>query len=156
MRRPFFLRTLFLHSINDRALAVTAVLFFSILFTACSDAVDDFDVSRRSQNLSMRAPGSDIWKTENPHCQVRGNTANWQASYCMYINHTKEFDDDLVQQCYKLATDREGIPRGFCERNLYFKREICRGLVLDHYFGASLDECMQSDESVPLVVREGL
>ena len=99
---------------------------------------------------------AEMWKMENSNCSVKGNSANWQAAYCMWMNKSNEFDTDEVKACYNALTEREGIPRALCERNQYFKKEICKTLVLDKTFPGSLSDCVASDDSIPRVVREGL
>jgi hypothetical protein len=140
-----------------------STLFFSAVLSllavlGCSAGDDSLDFPEDSARVIARrgAIGDGEWKSENPTCQVRGNAANWQAAYCLWFNHTNDFEKDEVQDCYATLTEREGIPRTICDRNLYFKREICKTLALDKYFGGSVENCIQSDDSVPVVVREGL
>ncbi|MFN8390618.1 MAG: hypothetical protein U0136_10035 [Bdellovibrionota bacterium] len=149
------------HSIRLRLvghLLFSAVLCSATFFSGCSPSVDDIEEAPeiRSHSLGAGSIGSGIWQSENPQCQVRGNAANWQAAYCMWLNRTNDFKEDIVQDCYSMLTERQGIPKTICERNLYFKREMCKTLALDDYFKGSVEECIRSNDSVPLVVREGL
>ncbi|MBP9838192.1 MAG: hypothetical protein KBC84_05710 [Proteobacteria bacterium] len=126
-------------------------LSLALLFTlSCSN-----NKSSLESDINARER-SEIWKTENPNCQVRGNTANWQTAYCMWLNQTNEAKDELVEQCYKMLTAHKAIPEELCARNLFFKTEICKTLVLDQYFDNSLEDCIKSDDSIPKVVKEGL
>ena len=101
-------------------------------------------------------PGSSAWKMENASCKIKGNTANWQAAYCMWMHQSEGFESSPVQECYKMISSRPGIPSTACERNHYFKREICKSLAVDGYFHRSVDQCLASDDAVPLVVKLGL
>ncbi len=133
---------------------VALAIFWS---SGCSDRLGKQSLPEARERLfSGRDPRVGLWKSENPQCEVKGNAANWQAAYCMWLNHTQDFEQEDVQDCYSMLVDREGIPKTNCERNLYFKREICKTLVIDNFFQGSLDACLRSDDSVPLVVREGI
>lgn len=134
-------------------LALKLPLFFSLLAIAgCSESSSSPGPDRESKRLSI----AKVWKTENSQCAVQGNPANWQGAYCMWLSKTNDFQQDEVQSCYKMLTGRAGIPKTVCERNAYFKREICKTLVVDSYGSNSLEECMRSDDYVPVAVREGL
>jgi len=115
--------------------------------------MDSMHPSDRRNEPLLRA---EMWKMENSNCSVKGNSANWQAAYCMWMNKTNDYGMDEVQRCYAALTEREGIPSRLCERNEYFKREICKTLVLDQTYKGSLSDCLASDDAVPRVVREGL
>ncbi len=121
---------------------------------ACAPAMEGGSVEDEIGRPSLG--GAEIWKTENATCDVKGNTANWQAAYCMWLNQAESFDQSEVQDCFKMLDGRRGVPQTSCDRNLYFKREICKSLAVDGYFHRSVDECVTSDASVPVVVREGL
>ena len=67
-------------------------LSLALLFTlSCSN-----NKSSLESDINARER-SEIWKTENPNSQVRGNTANWQTAYCMRLNQTNEAKDELVE-----------------------------------------------------------
>ena len=136
--------------------SIISALFFAFLtlslLTGCSDGSGEITPDRESKRLSL----AKVWKTENSHCEVQGNPANWQGAFCMWLNKTTDFKADEVQNCYQLASKRQGIPTQTCDRNRYFKREICKTLVIDHIFIGSLDDCLRSDDAVPVAVREGL
>lgn len=100
--------------------------------------------------------GAEIWKTENATCDIKGNSANWQAAYCMWLHQAEKFDTSEVQDCFSMLNTRPAVPQQPCERNLYFKREMCKSLAVDGYFHRSVEECLASDKAVPVVVREGL
>ncbi len=131
-----------------------ALFAFAVsVFAGCSSGLSTEDLRTRGELSPLRA---NEWKLENYQCAVKGNTANWQAAYCMWLNKTNDFEADGVEECFNTLTEHEGIPKRFCERNEYFKREICKTLVMDKIFTGSLIECLRSDDSVPRVVREGL
>ena len=135
---------------SKRAPLVSALI---ILFCGCSTGISTDDLRSRGELSPLRA---EEWKMENYQCAVKGNTANWQAAYCMWLNKTNDFEADGVEDCFETLTEHEGIPKKLCERNEYFKREICKTLVMDRIFHGSMTECLRSDDSVPRVVREGL
>lgn len=148
--------TRFVTPLARAASLLVAAMTLSTL-TSCSPTLDESMELEHDRAIERRLnPLDEYWKTENPTCEIRGNSANWQAAYCLWMNSSKDFYNDDVQGCYKDLTEREGIPRSYCERNKYFKREICKTLALRNYFDGSVDSCLKSDESVPLVVREGL
>lgn len=113
-----------------------------LILTSCSSA-------KSSSNLHL---------AENTECKVRGNSANWQAAYCMWINSTNDFDNTEVKRCYDLALRHKGIPQDECQRSVYFKTEICKILITEKYynFNGNLDECLLSEDTTPKVVKEGL
>lgn len=133
--------------------SVKLKLFILATTALCSFACADNERPDPHDQPLLRA---EMWKMENPNCAVKGNSANWQAAYCMWMNKTNEYDTDDVKACYDALTERQGIPRNLCERNQYFKKEICKTLVMDKTFPGSLSDCLASDDSIPRVVREGL
>lgn len=130
-----------------RALA----LVLSLSLCSCAPEHEGPTPDRESKRLSL----AKVWRTENSQCEIPGNAANWQGAYCLWLNKTTDFEKDEVKSCYETLTAHQGIPKSICERNQYFKREICKTLVLDRYF-KTLEQCMSSDDSVPVAVREGL
>lgn len=129
------------------------IFFVSIVILGSLACAESYDTRPSREDSLIR---SEMWKLDNASCQVKGNSANWQAAYCMWMNKTNDFSLDEVQACYKTLSQRQGIPQDLCSRNEFFKKEICKTLVLDHIFPGSLGECLASDDSVPRVVREGL
>ena len=124
-----------------------------LLSSACSNSMSSDDLRRRGGDTLLR---SEMWKLENTQCAVKGNAANWQAAYCLWMNKTNDFEKEGVQECFDTLTEREGIPTKLCDRNEFFKREICRSLMMEKLFIGTFTECLASDGSVPRVVREGL
>lgn len=130
------------------------ILILLIISTTISCASNQSGLGYDERDLDHA--GSDIWKMENAGCQIKGNTANWQAAYCMWLNQSEDFESAPVQDCVKMIAKRPGIPTKACDRNHYFKREICKSLAVDGYFHRSVDQCLVSDDAVPLVVKLGL
>ncbi len=150
-----------------RSMTTKALLASSLVILQACSAFEESGLDRPGESSledqigNTSATGSsfgraDIWKTENATCDIKGNASNWQAAYCMWLHQAGEFDDSAVQECFSMLNSRPAIPQKICERNLYFKREICKSLAVDGYFHRSVDECVASDYSVPKVVREGL
>ena len=99
---------------------------------------------------------------ENPTCEVPGNPANWLAAYCMWLNGTSQFDrdseikDDPVKQCIRTVDRHAAVPRKLCDRNKYFKQEICTRLAENGIYTGTVQSCIASRGTIPRVVREGL
>lgn len=128
----------------------------SYLIAAAASGCAPVEPSIESEIGHPSFGGPELWQTENPTCQIKGNSGNWQAAYCMWLHQADRFDDSEVQNCYTMLDSRPAVPQQPCARNEYFKREICKSLAVDGYFHRSVDECVASDKSVPVVVREGL
>lgn len=95
------------------------------------------------------------WKRENSGCEVPGNTQAWATSYCLWLSKTMDVEAPEIRNCQRTIEEHRSIPAGTCERNYYFKRELCKTLVLDGMFAGSLSRCLKSEQSVPLFVKEG-
>ena len=99
---------------------------------------------------------------ENPTCEIPGNPSNWLAAYCMWMNNVAQFDqdsdieDDPVKLCIKDVERHPSVPNSLCERNKYFKQQICETLTMNGVFHGNVAQCVASRGTIPRVVREGL
>lgn len=91
-------------------------------------------------------------------CAVNGITARWAISYCMTRFET---DDELhsdVSACFaaeleQLSTNES---EANCAANLAYKSAICSILIERRTFRQSLSSCVESDETIPSVVKHGV
>ncbi len=121
------------------------IIFLSSILISCSPSKSTFT-------------GTDLYLNENPDCKIKGKSENWQAAYCLWINTTNDFNNTQVKHCYDLALRHQGIPQAPCDRNMYFKNEICKMMVAEQYFNyaGTVNDCLLSEDTVPKVVKEGL
>lgn len=121
------------------------IILLSLTFISCSSSQSTFT-------------GRELYLNENPTCEIKGKPENWQAAYCLWINTTNDFNNTEVKHCYDLALRHQGIPQSPCERNKYFKNELCKMMVAQKYFNYSgtVNDCLVSEDTVPKVVKEGI
>lgn len=127
-----------------------------LVLAACSDTAGS------PPTMEQQITGGKNVLLENPTCEVPGNPANWVAAFCMWMNRVGEYnrdsdlEDDPVKLCIRDLDKRPGVPKELCERNKYFKQQLCESLALEGKFKGSIRECLASRGTIPRVVREGL
>ena len=88
---------------------------------------------------------------ENCGCEVPGITVRWQAAYCMALEQTDDFEQAGVQRCLSRAEPAAIRKAAACQKNAYWKREICRATR----GSTALDDCVRDPLFVPRIVARG-
>jgi hypothetical protein len=88
---------------------------------------------------------------ENCGCAVPGITVRWQAAYCMAFEQTDDFEQAGVQRCLTRAEPAALRKASACEKNAYWKREICRATR----GAAAVDDCVRDPQFIPRMVARG-
>ncbi len=88
-------------------------------------------------------------------CTVKGLTARWALSYCMARSETDDEAHPDVSTCFSAELASRPSERD-CDANLKYKSAICSLALERRGLEGSLAQCMDSDETIPSVVRDGV
>lgn len=91
-------------------------------------------------------------------CAVKGVTTRWAISFCMTRFETDDEAHPEVSTCFVKELEQklsEG-PEEDCAENIAYKAAICSLLIEYQLNEDSLASCVDSDETIPSVVTDGI
>ena len=91
-------------------------------------------------------------------CPVEGITARWAIAYCMTRYETDDDAHPGVSECYRKELQQKlvNVPEEDCPTNLSYKSAICAILIEWKLYDDSLANCIESEQMVPSVVKNGI
>lgn len=90
---------------------------------------------------------------ENCKCFSPGITERWEWAFGMFKIGSDEFD---LKEIYKIVDPEK--PKNYallsdCEKNIFWHKKICD--LNKDYFKSRM-ECLNSDEGIPRIIKEGV
>lgn len=91
-------------------------------------------------------------------CPVEGMTARWAMAYCMTRFETDDDSHPGVSECYRMELRQKlvNVADEDCPTNLAYKSAICAILIEWKLYEDSLASCVESEQMVPSVVKDGV
>jgi hypothetical protein len=107
-------------------------------------------------SMVLGLPGTALGADEA--CRVEGVTTLWAMSYCMTRYETDDEAHPDVSRCFlkELQQKLSEGPEEDCAANIAYKSAICSLLIEWQLYEESLMICVDSDETIPSVVTNGI
>ncbi len=88
-------------------------------------------------------------------CALPGPVIRWEASYCMAIAETDDLEADSVSECLS-DFSLPGYARSMdeCERKRILRRAMCELLITRQRLTRSIEDCVNSPDTIPPFVLQ--
>ncbi len=77
----------------------------------------------------------------------------WKAAYCMALNETDDLENEGVSRCLYAADPPRLKKSTACDRNAYWKTELCR--LAHPNDSTAVSACVADEKTTPQFIERG-